>query len=108
MNILERLGLLSSEEKARKAEQEQLAQQERQTTIKKALGQKEDMSKDAIYMVGINEDGYTQLKVGYPTSVTLTLNPEAVALLIKQLGVTIDNDYNVIVRPYKLHGNIDE
>lgn len=57
----------------------------------------DDMSKDAIYMVGINEDGFTQLKVGYPTSVTLTLNPEAVALLIKQLAVSIDEEYTVKV-----------
>jgi hypothetical protein len=39
----------------------------------------------------------TQLKVGYPTSVTLTLNADGVALLIKQLAVSIDEDYTVKV-----------
>lgn len=68
--------------------------------VKLNLHQEQDMSRDSIYMVGINEDGYTQLKVGWPSSVTLTLNPEAVALLIKQLAVTIDTDYSVVVKAY--------
>lgn len=57
----------------------------------------QDMSKDAIYMVGMNEDGFTQLRVGYPTSITLTLNADGVAQLIKQLAVNIDEDYTVKV-----------
>jgi len=65
--------------------------------IKKQKQQAQDMSKDAVYMVGMNEDGMTQLKVGYPTSVTLTLNADGVALLIKQLAVSIDEDYTVKV-----------
>lgn len=69
----------------------------RNKDIKPNQHEGQDMSRDAIYMVGINEDGFTQLKVGYPTSVTLTLNPEAVALLIKQLAVSIDEDYTVRV-----------
>ena len=64
-----------------------------------------DMSnKDAIYMVGINEDGMTQIKVGYPTSITLTLNNAGVAHLIKQLAVNIDDDYEVKVTRIEYEG----
>ena len=53
--------------------------------------------KHALFTVGMNEDGQTQLTVGYPTSITLTLNDASVAYLIKQLGVNIDHAYEVKV-----------
>ena len=53
--------------------------------------------KEALFKIGMNEDGQTQLTVGYPTSITLTLNDASVAYLIKQLAVNIDHAYNVTV-----------
>ena len=53
--------------------------------------------KQALFTVGMNEDGQTQLTVGYPTSITLTINDETVAYLIKQLAVNIDHAYTVTV-----------
>lgn len=53
--------------------------------------------KEALFKVGMNEDGQTQLTVGYPTSITLTLNDASVAYLIKQLAVNIDSSYQVTV-----------
>lgn len=54
--------------------------------------------KNALFTVGMNEDGQTCLTVGYPTSITLTLNDASVAYLIKQLGVNIDHAYTVTVK----------
>ena len=53
--------------------------------------------KHALFTVGMNEDGQTCLTVGYPTSITLTLNDASVAYLIKQLAVNIDHAYDVAV-----------
>ena len=40
---------------------------------------------DATYMIGTLDDGRVQLRVGYPTSVTLTMNNVAVRKMIKLL-----------------------
>lgn len=47
---------------------------------------------DALYMVGTLDDGRVQLRVGYPTSVTLTMNDVGVRRLIKMLEAAIDNE----------------
>lgn len=57
--------------------------------------------KHALFTVGMNEDGQTCLTVGYPTSITLTLNDASVAYLIKQLAVNIDHAYDVTVTEIK-------
>ena len=62
----------------------------------KVPGHKEP--KQALFTVGMNTDGQTQLTVGYPTSITLTLDDASVAYLIKQLGVNIDHAYEVKVK----------
>ena len=54
-------------------------------------------TRNALYKVGMNDAGMTQLTVGYPTSVTLTLNDAGVAHLIKLLSVNIDSSYQVVV-----------
>ena len=54
-------------------------------------------AKPALYTIGMNELGQTQLTVGYPTSIILTLNDASVAYLIKQLAVNIDHAYTVTV-----------
>lgn len=54
--------------------------------------------KQALFTVGKNLDGMTQLTVGYPTSITLTLDDASVAYLIKQLSVNIDHAYTVTVK----------
>ncbi len=53
--------------------------------------------KEALYNVGMNTDGMTQLTVGYPSSIILTLNDASVAHLIKLLAVNIDRNYTVVV-----------
>lgn len=54
---------------------------------------------NACYMVGTTSDGnQTQLKIGQDYSMTLTLSPDSVALLIKQLAVTIDHRYDITVQ----------
>ena len=58
---------------------------------------KREEVKHALFTVGMNEDGQTCLTVGYPTSITLTLNDASVAYLIKQLAVNIDHAYFVNV-----------
>ena len=55
--------------------------------------------KSPLFTVGKNNDGQTCLTVGYPTSITLTLNDASVAYLIKQLAVNIDHAYDVTVVP---------
>jgi hypothetical protein len=54
--------------------------------------------KEALYKVGINADGQTQLAVGYPSTIILTLNDASVAHLIKLLAVNIDDSYTVTVK----------
>ena len=54
--------------------------------------------KSPLFTVGMNNDGQTCLTVGYPTSITLTLNDASVAYLIKQLAVNIDHAYTVTVK----------
>lgn len=54
--------------------------------------------KEALYKVGMNEDGQTQLTIGHPTSIILTLGDDAVAHLIKLLAVNIDHAYTVTVK----------
>jgi hypothetical protein len=48
--------------------------------------------------VGTNSDGLTQLTVGHPTSITLTMNDASVAHMIKLLAVNIDHAYTVTVK----------
>ena len=83
---------------------EKLKDAGRMTTIDLTTLGNDMSNKDAIYMVGINEDGMTQIKVGYPTSITLTLNNAGVAHLIKQLAVNIDDDYEVKVTRIEYEG----
>lgn len=59
---------------------------------------KSEEVKHALFTVGMNEDGQTCLTVGYPTSITLTLNDASVAYLIKQLAVNIEDTYFVNVK----------
>lgn len=49
----------------------------------------ESKTKDALYMVGSTDDGMVQLRVGTPTSITLTMNEPAVRQLIRQLEAAI-------------------
>ena len=44
-----------------------------------------ESTEDAKYMVGTLDDGRVQLRVGYPTSVILTMNNIAVRKMIKML-----------------------
>lgn len=50
------------------------------------------LNEDALYMVGMNEHGMVQLRVGTPTSITLTMNNSAVRKLIKQLEAAMPED----------------
>lgn len=63
--------------------------------------------KHALWTVGMNEDGQTQLTVGYPTSITLTINDDSVAYLIKQLAVNIDDTYTVRVTKNPTNEELD-
>lgn len=54
-------------------------------------------AKPALYTIGINTDGMTQLTVGYPGSIILTLNDASVVHLIKQLAVNIDAHYTIAI-----------
>lgn len=49
----------------------------------------EDTATDALYMVGNDSAGRVQLRVGYSTSITLTLNAASVRHLIRQLEAAI-------------------
>lgn len=62
--------------------------------------------KNALFTVGMNEDGQTCLTVGHPTSITLTLNDASVAYLIKQLAVNIDHEYTVTVERNDVYNEI--
>lgn len=53
---------------------------------------------NALYMIGSTDDGRVQLRVGSDYSLTLTMNEDAVATLIKQLAVVIDHAYEVSVK----------
>lgn len=55
--------------------------------------------KDALFKVGMNQDGQTQLTVGYPSSIVLTMNDASVVHLIKLLAVNVDHAYTVTVTP---------
>ena len=54
---------------------------------------------DAVYTVGVNQAGETQLRINNngSASMTLTMSPHSVAMLIKQLAVTIEDSYDVDV-----------
>jgi len=49
-------------------------------------------TEDATYMIGTLSDGRVQLQVGYPSSVTLTMNPVAVRKMIKLLEAAIQEE----------------
>ena len=53
-----------------------------------------NVNEDALYMVGINEHGMVQLRVGTPYAVTLTMNNSAVRKLIKQLEAAMPEEEN--------------
>ena len=53
---------------------------------------KAPLNEDALYMVGVNEHGMVQLRVGTPTSITLTMNNHAVRKLIKQLEAAMPEE----------------
>ena len=67
---------------------------------------KRDEVKQALFTVGMNEDGQTCLTVGYPTSITLPLNDASVVYLIKQLAVNIDHNYTVTVESNDVYNEI--
>jgi hypothetical protein len=50
------------------------------------------LNEDALYMVGVNDQGMVQLRVGTPTSITLTMNNYAVRRLIKQLEAAMPEE----------------
>ena len=54
---------------------------------------KPDKNKDALYTIGLNQAGNTQLviKIDYGTA-TLTMAPDAVRQLIRQLEATLDEE----------------
>lgn len=59
----------------------------------------ETVDNSACYMIGTTSDGcQTQLRVGRGDSMTLTLSPASVAIMIKQLAATIDHAYDVKVK----------
>jgi hypothetical protein len=70
------------------------------------LKTKSEEVKHPLFTVGMNEDGQTCLTVGYPTSITLTLNDESVVYLIKQLAVNIDHKYAVAVESNDVYNEI--
>ena len=47
---------------------------------------------DAHYTIGVNEHGYTQVKIGYTT---LTMNDEGVIAMIEDLAHAIRHRYDV-------------
>lgn len=50
------------------------------------------LNEDALYMVGTNEQGMVQLRVGNPYAVTLTMNNSAVRHLIRQLEAAMHEE----------------
>ena len=50
------------------------------------------LNEDALYMVGVNEQGMVQLRVGSPYTVTLTMNSSAVRHLIRQLEAAMPEE----------------
>jgi hypothetical protein len=50
------------------------------------------VNEDALYMVGVNEYGLVQLRVGTHYAITLTLNNSAVRTLIKQLKAAMPEE----------------
>lgn len=53
---------------------------------------KPSLNEDALYMVGLNEHGMVQLRVGAPYAITLTMNNSAVRKLIKQLEAAMPDE----------------
>ena len=51
-----------------------------------------NVNEDALYMVGMNDHGMVQLRVGTPYAVTLTMNNSAVKKLIKQLEAAMPEE----------------
>lgn len=51
-----------------------------------------NVNEDALYMVGVNEHGMVQLRVGTPYAITLTMNNSAVRTLIKQLEAAMPEE----------------
>ena len=68
-------------------------------SYKDSLPSKEGEIADASYTVGITQAGETQLRINNNMhgATTLTMNSHSVALLIKQLAVTIEDTYDVDV-----------
>lgn len=61
-----------------------------------------NVSKDvsnACYMVGMNKEGMTQIRVGEGYSITLSLNDAGVVQLIKLLAVNVENSYDISISP---------
>jgi len=58
----------------------------------------EKATPEALFKVGMNPDGLTQLTVGHPSSITLTMNDASVAHMIKLLAVNIDHAYTVTIK----------
>ena len=54
---------------------------------------KDDSIEDAMYTIGVNEQGYTQLRMRSAYgSTTLSMNPRAVRQLIRMLELTIEDN----------------
>jgi hypothetical protein len=53
-----------------------------------------DINENALYMVGVNEYGMVQLRVGSSYSLTLSMNNSAVRTLIKQLEAAMPEEDN--------------
>ena len=61
---------------------------------------KEDsaLNTDAHYTIGVNEHGYTQMKIDYTT---LTMNDKGVIAMIEDLAHAIRHRYDVEILPIK-------
>jgi hypothetical protein len=51
-----------------------------------------DVNESALYMVGVNEHGMVQLRVGGSYAITLTMNNSAVRQMIKQLEAAMPEE----------------
>lgn len=56
----------------------------------------EDNQDDALYRIGITNDNRVSLTVGYPTSITLTMNSIGTRRLIKLLEAAIIEEEEMI------------
>ena len=61
-------------------------------TVPEVKPEEPKLNEDALYMVGVNEHGMVQLRVGAPYAITLTMNNSAVRQLIKQLEAAMPED----------------